>query len=80
MTKRYLNVSYKDRDLAKRLGARWDPSVKRWYCPAGSALATIFEWRKEAQARSVSEARTATVAAVKVRPAQNQNFELPWAS
>jgi len=32
MTKRYLNVSYEDRDLAKRLGAKWDPSVRRWYC------------------------------------------------
>ena len=32
-TKHFLNVAYKDRDLAKRLGAKWDPSVRRWYCP-----------------------------------------------
>jgi hypothetical protein len=43
--KRYINVAYKDRDMAKRLGARWDPSVKRWYCPAGSALAKAYSWR-----------------------------------
>lgn len=45
MAKRYLEVAYKDRDLAKRLGARWDPSVKRWYCPVGSDLAKVFAWR-----------------------------------
>ena len=46
MTKRYINVAYKDREMAKRLGARWDASVKRWYCPPGSALAKVYSWRK----------------------------------
>ena len=46
MAKRYINVAYKDREMAKRLGARWDPSVKRWYCPPGSALAKVYSWRK----------------------------------
>ena len=46
--KKFLNVKYTDRELAKRLGAKWDPSVQRWYCPAGSPLATIFKWRAEA--------------------------------
>jgi hypothetical protein len=42
----YIDVAYKDRDLAKRLGARWDAAVKRWYCPADSTLALIYKWRK----------------------------------
>ncbi|WP_298914399.1 DUF5710 domain-containing protein [uncultured Algimonas sp.] len=46
MTKRYINVAYKDREMAKRLGARWDASVRRWYCPPGSALAKVYSWRK----------------------------------
>lgn len=46
MTKRYINVAYKDREIAKRLGARWDASVRRWYCPPGSALAKVYSWRK----------------------------------
>ena len=46
MAKRYINVAYKDREMAKRLGARWDASVKRWYCPPGSALAKVYSWRK----------------------------------
>ena len=49
MAKKYLNVAYDDRDLAKRLGARWDPSVRKWYCTKGSPLAKIFSWRAEAQ-------------------------------
>lgn len=58
MAKRYLDVSYDDRDLAKRLGAKWDPSVRRWYCPAGSPLAKIFKWRAEAK---VAETKVAEV-------------------
>jgi len=42
ITKKYLDVKYADRELAKRLGARWDPSVQRWYCPVNAPLATIF--------------------------------------
>ncbi|GLQ20456.1 DUF5710 domain-containing protein [Algimonas porphyrae] len=52
MTKRYINVAYKDREMAKRLGARWDASVKRWYCPPGSALAKVYSWRQASTASS----------------------------
>ena len=69
VAKKFLNVKYADRELAKRLGARWDPSVQRWYCPVGSPLATIFKWRGEA----------ADIKPSKQYPAQNENFELPLA-
>ena len=52
--KRYINVAYKDREMAKRLGARWDPSVKRWYCPPGSALAKVYSWRKAGSATAAN--------------------------
>lgn len=67
--KKYLDVKYTERELAKRLGARWDPSVQRWYCPAGSSLATIFQWRAEA---------AETKPAIK-HVAQNENFEFDLA-
>lgn len=69
--KHYLNVAYKDRDLAKRLGAKWDPSVRRWYCPAGSPLSKIFGWRKAANTvnAEVAAASQATVA-------MNENFDM----
>lgn len=66
--KKYLDVKYTDRELAKRLGARWDPSVQRWYCPAGSPLAKIFKWRAEAD----SKANVKHVA-------HNENFEFDLA-
>ena len=65
--KKYLDVKYTERELAKRLGARWDPSVQRWYCPAGSPLATIFKWRAEA---TISEPKPAMK-----HVAHNENFE-----
>ena len=49
MAKRYIEVKYQDKDLAKRLGARWDASTQRWYCPSGSQLDKIFKWRAEAK-------------------------------
>jgi len=75
MTKQYLSVSYEDRDLAKRLGARWDPSVRRWYCTKGSALAKIFAWR----AAPKTGAYKSSGAASQPHIAQNQNFELQLA-
>lgn len=27
----YLMVSYRDREDAKKLGARWDPNLRLWY-------------------------------------------------
>lgn len=70
-TKHYLNVAYKDRDLAKKLGAKWDPSVRRWYCLAGSPLSKIFSWRKAANTvnAEVAAASQATVA-------MNENFDM----
>jgi len=75
MTKQYLSVSYEDRDLAKRLGARWDPSVRKWYCTKGSALSKIFAWRAAPQ----SGAYKASTPEAQAHVAQNQNFELQLA-
>jgi hypothetical protein len=85
-TKHFLNVAYKDRDLAKRLGAKWDPSVRRWYCPAGSPLAKIFSWRKAANtvnaevraAAQASQAMASQAMASQPMPsvAMNENFDM----
>lgn len=31
----YLNVSYREKDSAKKAGAKWDPQRRQWYMPAG---------------------------------------------
>lgn len=40
MTK--LNVPYAEKDVARRLGARWNAELKTWYVPSGLLL-TVFE-------------------------------------
>lgn len=35
----YLNVPYKQRELAKQHGAKWNPDKKQWYLPPGVELA-----------------------------------------
>ena len=67
--KRYINVAYKDREMAKRLGARWDPSVKRWYCPPGSALAKVYSWRKAGSASATNSTFGSAPAAKSAAPA-----------
>jgi ribonuclease HI len=32
ITKIFLNVPYCDKDIAKSLGAKWDPTKKKWWC------------------------------------------------
>ena len=41
----YLAVPYDEKDAAKRLGARWDPSAQRWYIPAGADAEPFARWR-----------------------------------
>lgn len=76
MTKHYLNVAYKDRDLAKRLGAKWDPSVRRWYCPAGSPLSKIFSWRKAANTVNAEVSAAAKANTAISHTAMNENFDM----
>lgn len=32
----YLNVSFEDKDIAQKMGARWDSTIKSWYVPIGA--------------------------------------------
>ena len=66
MAKQYLNVDYKDKDLVKQLGGRWDAAVKRWYCPRGSELARIFAMRPP-QVKMVERAEVHLLAAMEAK-------------
>lgn len=44
MTNTYLKVSFKDKDAAKALGARWDVDQRLWYVPEGRELAPFSLW------------------------------------
>jgi hypothetical protein len=40
----YLDVPYAEKDEAKRLGARWDPTIRSWYLPAGVSPFPFARW------------------------------------
>jgi hypothetical protein len=40
----FLNVPYAEKDQARELGARWNPTRKRWYVPDGVALEPFARW------------------------------------
>jgi hypothetical protein len=43
----FLNVPYAEKDEARALGARWNPTRKRWYVPDGVALEAFQKWALE---------------------------------
>ncbi|MBI9112365.1 zincin-like metallopeptidase domain-containing protein [Maridesulfovibrio ferrireducens] len=42
--KTYLNVPYKEKWQAKKLGARWDKSAKLWFAATGTDLEQLSKW------------------------------------
>jgi hypothetical protein len=40
----FLNVPYAEKDQARELGARWNPTRKRWYVPDGVAPEPFARW------------------------------------
>lgn len=54
--KTWLQVPYREKEQAKRLGARWDKDEKSWYAPEGADLAKLASWvpEKERQERFIT--------------------------
>jgi hypothetical protein len=42
----YLNVPYKEKEKAKKLGARWDQGSKKWYIPKDMVMNRTVEVRE----------------------------------
>lgn len=45
--KTFLTVPYKEKEQAKKLGAKWDGKAKSWYAPEGSDLEKFIQWAPE---------------------------------
>ena len=43
-TRQYLNVSFAEKDEAKKLGAKWDAGAKKWYRPPGVSAQLFSKW------------------------------------
>jgi hypothetical protein len=61
----FLNVPYAEKDEARSLGARWNPTRKSWYVPSGVALEPFEKWIKEGAA-AAPKGRVDTFAAKQV--------------
>lgn len=58
LEKTFLTVPYKEKEQAKKLGARWDKESKLWYAPEGTDLNPLAAWLPE---RSVTPERLRTL-------------------
>lgn len=39
-----LNCPFKDKDIVKKYGAKWDKESKKWYVPRGESLGRFYKW------------------------------------
>ena len=44
-----LNVPFNEKDEAKRLGARWDPDMRKWFVPRGLDVRKFEKWDPSAK-------------------------------
>lgn len=59
----YVNVRYEDKDEAKTLGARWDPSRKSWWFPEDKINVEILsKWKPKQHKYRIAESSDSVVA------------------
>lgn len=57
----YLTVPYKDKDIVKYMGARWDYAKRCWYITEDMSQERFFRWIKEKPELSVGQKNTESV-------------------
>ena len=58
----FLTVPYAEKDAAKALGARWNPTRRRWYVADGVATEPFAKWIDAASASASASASAAASA------------------
>ena len=53
-SKIYLDVPFAQKDDAKSLGARWDPSKKKWYAPNTVDISLFAKWSNDSSTSPLS--------------------------
>jgi len=69
----FLNVPYAEKDAAKALGARWNPTRRRWYVPDGAATEPFAKWIDGAAGEGASPAPGKSPAAA--RPGRVDSYQ-----
>ncbi len=76
MANTFLTVSFKDKDAAKSLGAKWDSAQRQWYVPDGRELAPFFAWLPTNSASVASAASTSKSTSTELSQFRNVGAEL----
>jgi exodeoxyribonuclease VII large subunit len=58
MPNTYLTVTFKDKDAAKALGAKWDAVKRQWFVPDGRELAPFSAWLPAGSATGIASTAT----------------------
>ena len=66
----YLNVPYRDKDVVKALGAKWDFNAKKWYVPDGVGQDAFKRWIAAGSAGAGAGAPSEVAAAASGQAAQ----------
>ena len=66
----YLTAKFKDKELVKSLGARYDGPTKQWYVPDGLDLTPFLAWLPAARKMQLATVTTASAIAF---PATHSN-------
>ena len=59
-SKIFINCPYKQKEEAKALGAKWDPSVKKWYVPEGLDIQLFAKWIEDGNRANLKEEKKTT--------------------
>jgi hypothetical protein len=70
----FLTVPYAEKDAAKALGARWNPTRKRWYVPDGVATEPFAKWLDDAAGVQASPAKPARVDSYQGKTVVGRNY------
>ena len=52
---KYLDCPFDEKDECKKLGAKWDPSVKKWYVPDGLDIQLFAKWFEDGNRLNLKE-------------------------
>lgn len=67
--RQYLNVPFAEKNLAKRLGARWDNDKRQWYCDAREDNKRFASWGAKPKPVLVADSKPKLVAEAVTPPA-----------
>lgn len=64
----YLRVPFAEKDIAKKLGAKWDGNVKRWYLPESVSPNAFAKWMPPSSTPIVTTSGTITATSYLIVP------------